>query len=117
MNYNIIIQTYEDSTLLWNTTTTGYLNDDILTYNTDNELVKINLKSFTFTKENAESILKITKDKCSLTIKELKNSLDIPLDYLNFNYTNPTITFEYKLISQEKPLKIHITIGDERYDL
>ena len=117
MNYNIIVNTYEDNNLLWNTSTTGNLDDNILIYSTDNETIKINLKNFTFTKENNETILKITQKMCTLTLKELKNSVTIPLDYLNFKCELPNIVLEYKLISQEKPLKINITIGDEIYDL
>lgn len=112
MNRNIYISTYEGNTLLFKSQTTCLLEDDFLTYNTDNDNIKINLKDFSFTKENVESILKITKDKCTLIVKELKQSLDIPIDYINYTYeNNKNITIEYKLISQDFPLKIILEIG------
>lgn len=112
MNRNIYISTYEENTLLFKEQTTCLLEDDFLTYNTDNDNIKINLKDFSFTKENVESILKITKDKCILTLKEVNQSLKIPLDFINYiNDNNKNIIIEYKLISQDFPLKIIIEIG------
>ncbi len=117
MNRNIYISTYEENTLLFKEQTTCLLEDNFLSYNTDNDNIRINLESFSFTKENNESILKITKDKCTLTLKELRDSLEIPLDYINYNFEDNNIEISYKLISQEKPLTIKIEIGSENNEI
>lgn len=112
MNRNINIKIYENNILLNAVDTNCLLEENFLSYNTDNDNIRINLENFSFTKENVESILKITKDRCTLTVKELKKSLDIPIDYINYNIeNNKNITIEYKLISQDYPLKIIIEIG------
>jgi len=116
MNRNITVSTYENNTLLFKSHTTCIYEDDYIEFNTDNDNIRINLKTFNFTKENVESILKITKDKCLLTLKELKQSLEIPLEYLNYE-NDKEIIIEYKLISQENPLKIILEIGDEQNEL
>ena len=114
MNHNINIKVYENNILLSAVNTKCLLEDDFLSYNTDNDNIRINLKDFCFTKENVESILKITKDACTLNINELKQKLDIPLDYINYNIeNNKNINIEYKLISQDFPLRIILEIGDE----
>ena len=118
MNRNITISTYENNTLLFKEHTSCILEDDFLEFNTDNDNIRINLSNFSFTKENVETILKITEKNCILTLKELKQSLDIPLEFINYkndNYKN--ISIEYKLISQENPLKIILEIGDENHEL
>ena len=79
MNRNIIISTYEKDMLLFKEHTLCILEDDFLSYNTDNDNIRINLNNFSFTKENVETILKITKNDCTLTLKELKQSISIPL--------------------------------------
>ncbi len=117
MYYNITESTYEENRLLFKTTTTGKLEDNILTYHTENDTIKFNLNNYSFTKENNESILKITENKCFLTLKELNQTLEIPYDYINFNYEHNNITFIYKLISNEYPIKIYLNIGDERNDI
>ena len=117
MNYNISINTYENNTLLFKNTTSALLEDNFITYNTDNDTIKINLNTFSFTKENNETILKLTKNKCYLHLKNLKQTLEIPLNYLNFSYNNNEIMIEYKLISQENSLKIIINIGSEINEL
>jgi len=112
MNRNLNVKTYEENTLLSATDTMCLLEDGFLSYNTDNDNIRINLENFIFTKENVESILKITKERCTLTLKEIKQSLDIPLDYLNYtNANNKNITIEYKLVSQERLLKIILNVG------
>ena len=118
MKYNIKVLTYELEELLFQTNNEALLENNILTFNTDTDTIKINLEDFHFLKENYESVLKITPTTCTLTLKELNKSLNIPLDYINYNYDhNKNINIEYKLISQEKPLKILITIGDEIHEL
>lgn len=118
MNRNITISTYENDILLFKEHTLCLLEDDFLEFNTDNDTVRINLNNFSFTKENVETILKITKEKCLLTLKELKQSMEIPLEYINYNNNaNKNISIEYKLISQENPLKIIIEIGEENNEL
>ncbi len=112
MYHNLIITTTEGETNLYKTTTTGYLENNYLSYHTDSDTIKINLHTFKFTKENIETILKITQDKCSLTLKELNQTLDIPLEFINFEFVdNKYITISYKLISMDLPLKINIEIG------
>lgn len=118
MNKSIIIKTYEENNLLFSENTTCTLDDGYLTYSTDNDFIKINLNNFSFTKENNESILKITKNECTLKVKGLKDYLTIPIDYINFEFdNNKNVILEYKLASQEKMFKILITIGDEKNDL
>lgn len=117
MNHNINIKVYENSILLSAIDTNCLIEDNFLSYNTDSDNIRINLKDFSFTKDNVESILKITKEKCTLIVKELKQSLDIPIDYINYNIDKNKITIEYKLISQDFPLKIVIEIGDEIHEI
>lgn len=112
MNRSINIKIYENNILLSAVDTNCLFEEEFLSYNTDSDNIRINLKAFSFTKENVESILKITKDRCTLFIKELNKSLDIPIDYINYtNENNKNIIIEYKLISQDFPLKIILEIG------
>ncbi|MCM1053107.1 MAG: hypothetical protein NC483_03955 [Ruminococcus sp.] len=113
MKRNLIINTYQKNVLLFKEQTTGYIEDNILEYHTDNEKIRINLSTYSFIKENEESVLRIVKDKCELRIKALNQSLDIPILYFNYGRDNNIIVLEYKLESQELPLKIVIEIGDE----
>lgn len=117
MNYNITISTYEEDNLLFKENTTCLLEDDYLTYHTDNDTVRINLEKFKFIKENNDTILKITKNNCTLTLKELNNSLEIPLEYINFTHNDNHIEIIYKLVSQEQKLKIVIDIGEIKDDI
>ena len=117
MNHSLNVKTYENNILLYAIDTNCLLEEGFLSYNTDNDNIRINLENFSFTKDNVESILKITKERCTLTIKELKQSLDIPIEYINYNIDNNKITIEYKLISQDFPLKIVIEIGDEIHEI
>ena len=111
MKRNLSINTYQDDILLFNTPTIGIIDDELLYYHTDTDAIKINLEKGSFTKENNDTILKITKDKCTLTLKSLNNTYDIDLEYYNFEYNDQVIVFTYKLISQENILKIVINIG------
>lgn len=114
MNRILNIKTYESDTLLFNENRVGYFEDKILSYATDTDNVRINLEKFSFIKENNETILKLSEDACFLTLKEVNDSLEIPLDYINYNFdNNKNVSIEYKLLSQDKPLKILIEIGDE----
>lgn len=118
MNCAINIKTYENHVLLYSSNTFCLLDGCFLSYNTDTDNIRINLENFSFTKENNDSILKITKEKCLLTLKDLNQTLEIPLDYINYTYANnKNITIEYKLISQDFPLKIIIEIGDEKNEI
>ncbi len=47
----------------------------------------------------------------------MRESLEIPLDYINYNYENNNIEISYKLISQDKPLTIKIEIGSENHEI
>ncbi len=113
MKRNLIINTYQNEALLFKEQTTGYIEDNILEYHTDSEKIRINLSMYSFIRENEESILKIIKDKCELRLKSLNQSLDIPMEYCDFKVDDIRIVLEYKLESQELPLKIIIEIGDE----
>lgn len=113
MKYNIQISTYEGNILLFIENTICILEDNYLSYNTDNDSIKINLNNFKFIRENLETILTLTKEKCILFLKELNNSVEIPLNYLEFNNESNKIYIEYKLESQESPLKINIEIGEK----
>lgn len=118
MYYNLTINTKEGETNLLGKNTTGYLEDNFLTYHTDNDTIKINLNTFSFTKENLETILKLTEEKCTLTLKELNQTIDIPLEFINFEFTNNKyIIICYKLISMDLPLKIYIEIGSVNYEI
>lgn len=113
MNRNIKIETYENDTLLFKNVTTCILEDDYLEYDTDNDHIRMNLNNFSFTKENVESIMRLNKVRCILKLKELNQELEIPLEYVNYKFENNTnITIEYKLISNEFPIKINLEIGE-----
>ena len=111
MKHNISVNTYQDNNLLFNLPTVGLIDEDILTYYTDTEAIKINLQTGSFTKENNDTLLKITKDLCYLNIKALNKSYDINIKYYDFMYKNNCVTLSYKLETQEEILKIIINIG------
>ncbi len=113
MNKNIIISTYENDKLLFKNTTTALLEDNFLTYHTDNDTILINLETFSFTKSNNDTIFKLTNTNCTLKLLELNKTFDIPLKYLNFVHNINGIIIEYFLESQEYPLKIEIIIGSD----
>ena len=117
MYKNINISIYENNNLLSKNTTTAFITEDSMEYNTENDNIKINLIHFSFNKENGDSLLKITDNECTLTLKELNQSLNIPLEYLNYNIENNNISLEYKLESQENPLKIIIDIGSDNNEI
>ena len=113
MNKNITISTYENNLLLFKTTTTALLEDNFLSYHTDNDTININLKNFSFTKNNNEIIFKLTNNLCTITLKEVNKTFEIPINYLNFVHNNNEINLEYFLASQEYPLKLQIIIGSD----
>lgn len=117
MNRAINISTYEGTNLLFQENTTCNIEDNILVYYTDTDTIKINITNHSFTKENSESILKITPNDCYLTLKSLNQKLEIPLEYLNFTTNNENIMIEYKLESQDSPLKINIKIGEIKNEI
>lgn len=113
MKRNITINTYENQNLLFKEQTSCELEDDNLIYNSDNDRIKINLHNFSLTKENDETIFKLTLNKCTLYLKELNKFLDIPITHISYeNSDNTNITIVYQLESQESPFKIEITIGE-----
>ncbi len=113
MNRFINIKTYEGNYLLFSEQTTCQLEDDYLSYSTESDNITINLAKFNLKKENNETIFKLNYEKCSLTLKELNSSLDIPIDYINYeNNHNKNITIEYKIASNEKKITIKIEIGE-----
>ncbi len=117
MNKNITVSTYENNLLLFKNTTTALLEDNFLTYHTDNDTINFNLNIFSFTKDNNEATLKLTKNNCYLKLKETNQVINIPIDYLDFSYNNKEIILEYKLASQEHNIKIVIEIGSEINEL
>lgn len=113
MKRNLTINTYQNNIKLYQENVVGTLEDGILTYSTDNDNIKINLNSFSFKKENAETILKITQDKCILRLKDLGQEMVLPHLYVNYMICyDKELQLEYKLISQEDPIKIVVEIGD-----
>ncbi len=117
MNRYINISTYEGDNLILKNTTSALLEDNILIFHTDNDTIKINLKPFSFTKENNESILKISQNKCYLYLKDLNNTLELPLEELNYLIQDDLITITYKLASTANNIKIEITLGSEINEL
>ena len=111
MKHNISVNTYQDNNLLFNIPTVGLIDDNILIYYTDTDLIRINLETGSFTKENNDTILKINKDTCLLTLKSLNKSYDVIVNYYDFIYDNNSLTLTYKLETQENILKIIINIG------
>lgn len=113
MKKSIVIKTYENEELLIIENLTGILKNSYLQFSNDNNTFKIDLKDEMFLKENTDSILKINKERCELTLKELNSSVEIPLILYSFQKNNNLITITYRLESQEKNLKIEISLGDE----
>ncbi len=113
MNYYIQVRTFEEDNLLFNENTTGVLEEDVLTFSNDVDTIRIHLNNFLLVKENNESIFRLTKERCELKLKEINQSMDIPLLYVDYqNLDNKKIKVEYRLVSQDKPFKIEIEIGD-----
>ena len=113
MQINLTISTYEGNTLLFTENTIGTIEDDYLIYNTDTDSIKINLIKFKLIKENIDTIFKLTKETCTLTLKEINKSININIDYINYeNENNKNVKIEYKLESQEEKFKIYIEIGE-----
>lgn len=112
MNRQINVKIYENNTLLSANTTNGLLEDNFLSFHTDNDNIRINMNACSFTKENNESLLNITKDRCTLTVKELKKDLELKIEFVEMSYKDNIIEINYQLESQEYPLKITIEIGE-----
>lgn len=118
MDYEASITTYEENTLLFNERTICHIEDDVLEYSNDVDTIKIHLDKFKFIKENFESILKISENKCTLKLKELQKEFDIPINYIEYNWENyKRFTLKYKLESQEKPLKLIIEIEEIKNEI
>ncbi len=112
MNKDLYISTYQGDTLLIKENLLGNLSNNILKYSNENDEFLIDLQNKEFIKENLESILKINKRRCELTLKELNKSMEIPLKKYDFQVLDNNITIIYELESQEEELKIEISIGD-----
>ncbi len=117
MNYNLTVSTYESDNLLFKNITTCKIVDNFLTFHTDNDNIRINRQNFNFIKENLETIFKINLQECVLTLKEVNQNVNIPIEYINYIDANNKILIEYKLISQENPLKIELEIGSEQNEI
>lgn len=112
MKKELIINTYEDNTLLFKENLLGTLENNILKYENETDSFLIDLNNSIFYKENLESILKITINKAYITLKELDKSFEINLITQNIFKENNIIIIEYLLESQNKPLKIEIEMSD-----
>lgn len=112
MKKELIINTYEDNTLLFKENLLGTLENNILKYENEIDSFLIDLNNSIFYKENLESILKITINKAYITLKELDKSFEINLITQNIFKENNIIIIEYLLESQNKPLKIEIEMSD-----
>lgn len=113
MKRNLTIKTYQNNIKLYQENVVGTLEEGILTYSTENDKIMINFNDFVFRKENAETILKIKKDTCILTLKDLGQEMVLPHEYINYMICyDKELQLEYKLISQDEPIKIVLEIGD-----
>ena len=112
MNKDLTINTYEDNILLFKENLIGKFENNILKYENETDSFMIDLNKCLFTKENLESILKITKDNAYITLKEIEHTFEIILNKHIFLNENNKIIIEYLLESQEKPIKIEIEMSD-----
>ena len=112
MNKELIISTYEEDTLLFRENLLGRLENDILKYENDTDSFLIDLNESTMQKENLDSILKITPNQATLSLKEIEKSFEIELKKQIFLKNKNRIIIEYLLESQEKPIKIEIEMSD-----
>ncbi len=112
MNKELIISTYEEDTLLFKENLLGRLENDILKYENDTDSFLIDLNESTMQKENLDSILKITPNQATLSLKEIEKSFEIELKKQIFLKNKNRIIIEYLLESQEKPIKIEIEMSD-----
>ncbi len=112
MNKELIISTYEEDTLLFKENLLGRLENNILKYENDTDSFLINLNESTMQKENLDSILKITPNQATLSLKEIEKSFEIELKKQIFLKNKNRIIIEYLLESQEKPIKIEIEMSD-----
>lgn len=113
MIYNLVVNTYEDENLLFSLNTIGSITDNILKYSDEDNEIQISLKKALFIKENKESLMDINNQKCHIKLKDLNQTIEIPLKFVNHTFSNHKVKFQYQLISMDKPLLIDITIGDE----
>ena len=112
MNKELIISTYEEDTLLFKENLLGRLENNILKYENDTDSFLINLNESIMQKENLDSILKITPNQATLSLKEIEKSFEIELKKQIFLKNKNRIIIEYLLESQEKPIKIEIEMSD-----
>ena len=112
MNKELIINTYEEDTLLFKENLLGRLENNILKYENDTDSFLINLNESILEKENIDSILKITQEKATILLKEIEKKFDIELKKQVFLKNENKIIIEYLLESQEKPIKIEIEMSD-----
>ena len=112
MNKELIINTYEEDTLLFKENLLGVFENNILQYENDTDTFKINLTDHTLEKENLESVLKISHNEALLTLKEINQSFNIKINKHNFSNEKNKISIEYLLESNEHPIKIEIEMSD-----
>lgn len=112
MNKELIINTYEEDTLLFKENLLGVFENNILQYENDTDSFKINISNQTLEKENLESILKISPKEALITLKEINQSFNIKIKKHNFSNKENKIILEYLLESHEHPIKIEIEMSD-----
>lgn len=117
MKKELLISIYEENLLLSKETLLGILNNHTLIYTNKTDSFLIDLHNYTFSKENLESILKIQKEKATLTLKELNKTFEIILHKFIIKNNNNKISIEYFLESQEKPLRIEIEMSDSMHKI
>lgn len=112
MNKELIINTYEENTLLFKENLLGIFKNNILQYKNETDAFKINVANQTLEKENLESLLKISPHEALITLKEINQSFELKIKKYNFSCEKNKITLEYLLESHEQPLKIEIEMSD-----
>ena len=112
MNKELIINTYEENTLLFKENLLGIFKNNILQYENETDAFKINVANQTLEKENLESLLKISPHEALITLKEINQSFELKIQKYNFSCEKNKITLEYLLESHEQPLKIEIEMSD-----
>ena len=112
MNKELIINTYEEETLLFKENLLGRLDNNVLKYENDTDSFLIDLNKSILEKENIDSILKITPTKATLLLKEIDKYFEIELKKQMFSRNENKIIIEYLLESQERPIKIEIEMSD-----
>lgn len=109
----LFIKTFLNNKLIMDEKREGFLENNILSYTTENDTFSIDFNKKEMIKKNLESTFLINNNKCTLTLNELNNSVLIPIKHYKLEINNNLCTIIYRLESQEEDLKIEIRMGDE----